>query len=216
MRRRLPLALVAALALAAGGCDWYYNTLPSPDDALKLVPWFDHMVRSPAVHPFESAGVPREPVPGTVPVTGARPDWAAEWATGNTTTADALVNPYAAGTDTLVQRPAAEVAVIPASVEARGDTLWQTFCATCHGDQGEGMGIVGRLMGAPPVTTPRAAAFTDGYLYSIIRYGRGVMPRYGDKIYADADRWAVVLHMRKLQQAAQPAAPATATTGGTQ
>jgi mono/diheme cytochrome c family protein len=35
----------------------------------------------------------------------------------------------------------------------------------------------------------------------MIRYGRGVMPHYGDKVYRPADRWAVVNYVRKLQAA---------------
>ena len=52
--------------------------------------------------------------------------------------------------------------------------------------------------------------YTDGYLYSIIRYGRGLMPKYGDKLPDQADRWAIVNHVRGLQAAA----PAQAATGG--
>jgi hypothetical protein len=66
-------------------------------------------------------------------------------------------------------------------------------------------------MGAPSLLTDRARAFSDGYLYSIIRYGRGVMPRYGDKIFNQGTRWAVVNYVRMLQSqgraAAAPAAP---------
>jgi len=56
--------------------------------------------------------------------------------------------------------------------------------------------------------TDRARGFSDGYLYSIIRYGRGVMPRYGDKVYRPADRWAIVNYLRRLQQGAVPPAVA--------
>jgi mono/diheme cytochrome c family protein len=45
-------------------------------------------------------------------------------------------------------------------------------------------------------------AWTDGYLYSIMRYGRGVMPRYDDKIRGQ-DRWHVVNYVRQLQAAAR-------------
>ena len=54
-------------------------------------------------------------------------------------------------------------------------------------------------MGAPSLLTPRARGYADGYIYSIIRYGRGVMPRYGDKVPIPAERWAVVSHVRRLQ-----------------
>jgi hypothetical protein len=42
-------------------------------------------------------------------------------------------------------------------------------------------------------------ALSDGYLYAIVRYGRGVMGRYGDKIWLPSDRWAVVNYVRELQ-----------------
>jgi len=57
-------------------------------------------------------------------------------------------------------------------------------------------------MGAPSLLTPRAAGFSDGYIYSIIRYGRGIMGQYGDKIYRPADRWLVVSYVRYLQDTA--------------
>lgn len=189
--RRLRLA---ALALLVTGCDLYYNDIPSPDSALHLVPWFDAMIRQPAVHPYQRADIPRNAVPGTVPITGGEADWSAEWGVGNTTTADRLVNPLAGQ---------------PAS--AKGDTLYHTFCAVCHGSTGNGDGPVGPRVAALPLTTPRAMAWSDGYLYSIIRFGRGVMPRYDDRVRGQ-DRWHVVNYVRQLQAAASAqSAPA----GGT-
>ena len=189
--RRLVHGGVLALALLTAGCETYYYDIPSPDDALHLVPWFDAMITQPAVYPYQSNDVPRDTPAGTVPVTGGERDWSAEWATGNTATADRLANPLAGQ-------------VVPA-----GDTLYQNFCAVCHGTSGAGNGPVAHLVGAPSLLTERARGYTDGYLYSIVRYGRGVMPRYGDKVFGER-RWAVVNHVRQLQAAA----PAPA--GGTQ
>ena len=61
-------AMVAALLLGLSGCNWYYDRLPSPDDLMKVVPWFDHMITTRAVFPYARADVPRTSVPGTVPV----------------------------------------------------------------------------------------------------------------------------------------------------
>ena len=69
-----------------------------------------------------------------------------------------------------------------------------------------------RLVGVPSLLTDRARGYTDGYLYSIIRYGRGLMPKYGDKLPDQLDRWAIVNHVRVLQAGAP--APAPATSGG--
>jgi mono/diheme cytochrome c family protein len=68
-------------------------------------------------------------------------------------------------------------------------------------------------MNAPSLLTESAQGRSDGYLYSIIRYGRGVMPRYGDKVYLREDRWAIVNYVRKLQRDASVVLPAP-TPGG--
>lgn len=213
MRPHNRLALLAGLALVAGGCDWYYNDVPSPDDLWHITPWFDHMIVQKSVHAYSRVDVPRYTPEGTVPVSGGEPDWGAEFAQGKTATADALKNPIAGGAPGPTPRHGAATAEIPGSIDAKGDTLFQNFCATCHGPAGAGDGPVGRRMGAPPLLSPRARGFSDGYIYSIIRYGRGLMPRYGDKLYDPIDRWAIVNHVRKLQAAA-PAPPAATAPGG--
>ncbi|HEX3275295.1 MAG TPA: cytochrome c [Gemmatimonadales bacterium] len=194
-------AALAALALATTGCDVWYNRVPSPDDLWHVVPWFDHMIQAKYIHPYQTAAVPRYTPAGTVPVTGGEPDWSAEWTTGKTTTADALKNPYApaAGDSGKASPPGPAIAVIPREVEAAGDTMFQNYCAVCHGTAGDAKGPVSSRIGAPSLLTGRARAYSDGYLYSIIRYGRGVMPRYGDKVYLPSERWAIVNHIRKLQ-----------------
>jgi mono/diheme cytochrome c family protein len=192
MTPRRPLAGLVALVLAASGCNAYYNA-PGPDDLMHIVPWFDAMIKQASVHPYERADIPRNTVAGTVPVTGGAPDWEAEWAAGNRTTANLQVNPLAGR-----------------SASATGDTLYHTFCSPCHGNVGQGFGLVGAKMGALPLTSDRARAFTDGYIYSYIRYGGPVMPRYGDKIRGNM-RWEIVNYVRQLQAAATPAA---ATPGG--
>ena len=208
MRRRDRLVLIAGVALAAGGCDWYYNDVPSPDQLWEVIPWLDQMVVQKSVNPYSRADVPRYTPDGTVPVTGGEPDWSAEWLSGKTTTADALKNPAAGAPAGGVPRHGAETAFIPGTIDAKGDTLYENFCATCHGSGGAGDGPVGRKLGALPLISPRARAYTDGYIYSIIRYGRGLMPRYGDKVYDPVDRWAIVNHVRKLQaEAPLPPSP---------
>ncbi len=206
-RWSLPAA-VAALALLVGGCDWYYTDVPSPDDLMHVIPWFDHMIYSRAVHPYSRADIPRNTVDGTVPVTGGEKDWSLEWAAAKTTTADALQNPTVNGVSGPEVMTGAAVPRLPGTLDAKGDTLFQTYCALCHGEAGAGNGLVGRKIGAPSLLTARARAYTDGYVYSIVRYGRGLMPRYGDKVYEPIDRWAIVNRVRKLQAAAPAEPPA--------
>lgn len=213
--RNALLAVVAALALGTSACDTWYNSVPSPDDLMHKVPWFDHMIYQKYVDPYGRADVPRYTPTGSVPVHGGEPDWrVGDPATlqygFDTLVANKLANPTLPGATGPVDRPASEVVRIPANLDARGDTLYLTYCSMCHGLSGAANGTVSPKIGAPSLLTERARGYTDGYLYSMVRYGRGVMPQYGDKIYDPMDRWAVVNHVRKLQAAAAP----TATVGG--
>jgi len=190
-RRLLPLLTVLLL----GGCDAYYDGW-SPDDLVKAIPWFDHMITSRAVHPYARSDIPRTTVPGTVPITGSEGDWGSS---------DRFQLQYA------FDSSAAKRMMNPTNPEetlVRGDTLYHTFCAVCHGGAGAGDGAVGlRMGGAPSLLTDKARAYADGYLYGMIRYGRGLMPQYGDKVYRPLDRWAIVNYVRKLQREAAAAAP---------
>jgi mono/diheme cytochrome c family protein len=170
------------------------------------------MVHARYIRPYETSAVPRNTPEGSVPVRGGEPDWSADWIAGRAASANALRNPLAGG-GAGARPPGPNVPVIPRNVDAIGDTLYQNFCTVCHGPTGNADGPVSGQIGAPSLLTARARAYSDGYLYSIIRYGRGVMPRYGDKIYAPVERWAVVNHVRKLQaqSPAPPAQPGAAT-----
>jgi mono/diheme cytochrome c family protein len=204
-----PLARVGRHAylglVLLGGCNFYYDKVPSPDDLMKLVPWFDHMVRSPAIHPYEKAPAPRDTPRGSVPITGSEP----EWGTGDP-------SKLAYGFDTLAAARTSNPLGRGVALE-KGDSVYHNFCAVCHGPVGDGKGPVGPRMGAPSLLTDKAKGYTDGYLYGIIRYGRGVMPQYGDKIFLSHDRWAAVNYLRRLQgfaaDAAGPAPDSAATKG---
>jgi len=93
---------------------------------------------------------------------------------------------------------------VPASAEslARGEELYTRICATCHGPDGSGTTAlifeVHPAMAAYPLQGERAVAFTDGYLYGMVRVGRGLMPPYGHQI-SHYDRWHIVNYVRQLQ-----------------
>src|SRR5829696_739693 len=130
MKRKLALA---ALLLVTAGCDFYYYRLPSPDDLWHVIPWFDHMIHARYIRPYETQQVPRYSPEGSVPVTGAEPDWSAEWVSGKATTANALRNPFAGNPASAPRSDGPSVPAIPREVAAAGDTLYQNFCSVCHG-----------------------------------------------------------------------------------
>ena len=85
---------------------------------------------------------------------------------------------------------------------ARGEQLYDRTCVVCHGPDGAGstgyIFEVHPVMVAYPLRGERALAFSDGYLYGMIRVGRGLMPAYGHQI-THYDRWHIVNYVRQLQ-----------------
>jgi mono/diheme cytochrome c family protein len=71
-------------------------------------------------------------------------------------------------------------------------------CLPCHGERADGQGSVVKY-GFPPITLQSDAAKnrTDGYIFGMIRNGRGLMPSYNR--IEEMDRWDVVNYLRMLQ-----------------
>jgi mono/diheme cytochrome c family protein len=92
----------------------------------------------------------------------------------------------------------------PASL-ARGEELYLRWCVVCHGP--DGVGANAYIAGLHPVlpaynlSGPIVTAYSDQYIYAMIRVGRGLMPEYGSRI-AHFDRWHIVNYVRQLQQQA--------------
>ncbi len=181
-RRALSLVAIVIAGAASSAC----TTL---DKAIATVPIFTDMHDQVAIRPFEgpldSLGHKQYtfhfvPPAGSVPTTGHEDSLDLY-----TSDLKQLKNP---------------VAALPASV-GRGRKIFNTYCIVCHGAEGHGDGTVsGRFMGlVPALTTDQAKGRSDGYLYAIIRHGRGAMPPYGDKIRDQTDRWNVVNYVRTLQ-----------------
>ena len=167
------LVLAAGLLALSAGCTRF-------DRAVGKVPWFTTMRDQVAIRPFEAPRL--TPPEGSIPVTGEE-DSLDIYGAG-LRIVDAMKNPM----------PRSE------AVLSRGDKIYHTYCTVCHGPQGRGDGTVaGRFGYVPDLTQPVTQQRSDGYIYAILRHGRGVMPRYGDKIRDPRDRWAVVWYVRQLQ-----------------
>jgi mono/diheme cytochrome c family protein len=82
-----------------------------------------------------------------------------------------------------------------------GRKYFQINCAVCHGEAGDGNGALKQLnpaYGFPPsLLTESAKGRTDGYIWGMIRNGRGLMPPYNR--IEETDRWDVVNYIRGLQ-----------------
>ena len=81
---------------------------------------------------------------------------------------------------------------------ANGRKYFTINCVPCHGDRAMGDGPATRY-GMPGInlTTDMTKARTDGYIFGMIRNGRGLMPPYNR--IEEMDRWDVVNYLRALQ-----------------
>lgn len=174
------LALLATVAL--GGCTEIENAMAS-------VPILNFMREAPSFDPYEA---PRPAPENSVPVESPGEIWepAVEPTEANLTEwGGSLTNPL----------PMTE------PVLERGARVYQINCAVCHGVLGVGDGPVvgqGKLPFATNLTLPTTVDRTDGYIYAIVRLGRGLMPSY--RRIPPQDRWAVVNYVRHLQQSGEP------------
>ncbi len=81
---------------------------------------------------------------------------------------------------------------------ANGRKYFQINCSVCHGDRAMGDGPATKF-GMPGInlTTDMTKGRTDGYIFGMIRNGRGLMPPYNR--IEELDRWDVVNYLRALQ-----------------
>lgn len=85
-----------------------------------------------------------------------------------------------------------------------GGQQYQINCAVCHGPAGMGDGPVTKF-GYPPMPIgagSKAATVSDGYIFGMIRNGRGLMPPYNR--IEEQDRWDLINYLRAVQAGSAP------------
>jgi mono/diheme cytochrome c family protein len=162
----------------------------------------------------------RQPVPGTVARGFLRED--TEFFTGKKSNRTNSQGAPAATAGAATQRAATEASATQSSaaqgsaaypddidyfpievnqaVLERGRERYEIFCSVCHGQTGNGDGMIVRR------GFKRAASFHDdrlrqapvGHFFDAITNGWGVMPSYAPQITAQ-DRWAIIAYIRALQ-----------------
>ena len=84
-------------------------------------------------------------------------------------------------------------------VRDEGAWLYDVYCAICHGATGQGNGkIAEHYRRMPNLSLPQIQAYTDGWIYSIIREGGFNMPASAESLSVD-ERWALVHFLRTFQ-----------------
>jgi mono/diheme cytochrome c family protein len=172
--RRLAVLLVP---LSLGACDWFTNFTRQP----KIDPWEVATMDSTRRDSVPPRGNPQ----GSMPMRGGSvPDFVVSYSRFPMTidSMSGFVNPT----------PPTDESI------ANGHRYYAINCAVCHGDTGDGVGTLTQFQFPPiPLTNPSALGRSDGYIYGMIRNGRGLMPSYNR--IEHMDRWDVVNYIRGLQ-----------------
>lgn len=162
---------IAALLLAATGCSWFTDFKQQP----KIDPWESVADTIP----------PRGNPQNSVPVYGTAAPGYEYGRTPLPGTIDSMAgipNPVAPDGRSL----------------ANGRINFQINCAVCHGPLGHGDGPATKFGMVPmPLISDHAKGLTDGYIFGMIRNGRGLMPTYNR--IEEPDRWDIVNYVRSLQ-----------------
>jgi len=167
--------VLGALVALTSACSWFTGFVEQP----KLDPW--EAVSYPTRTLQPSRGNPQY----SVPITGtfvAAFQISYQPLPNTVDSMSGLKNPTAPAEGSLVN----------------GRKLFQINCSPCHGPAGKGDGPVGKYgLPAPSLLLDHAKGLSDGYIFGIMRNGRGAMPTY-DRI-EEMDRWDVVNYVRGLQ-----------------
>ncbi|MEO7369175.1 MAG: cytochrome c [Gemmatimonadaceae bacterium] len=172
--------LVAPLIIGMSGCEWFTDFKRQPSL------WTWEPVKDTLT---PSRGNPQYSVPvNGMAVAGIQVSYAA--LPGTIDSMAAIPNPTPVSAASLVN----------------GRKYFQVNCSPCHGDKGMGDGPATKF-GMPGINllTDVTKGRTDGYVFGMIRNGRGLMPPYNR--IEEPDRWDVVNYLRGLQGAAGQEVP---------
>lgn len=177
------MAVLAAVPALFGACDWFTDFKDQP----RIEPWesygFANGTDSMSVDTIPFRGNPQ----GSVPITGVA-----------VSAFQVSYRPLPNVLDSIAAVTGANPVPMDERSLANGHRYYQVNCATCHGDTGAGNGRA-TLFGMVPISiiSPTAQGYPDGYIFGIIRNGRGIMPSYNR--IEENDRWDVVNYVRALQ-----------------
>jgi len=89
---------------------------------------------------------------------------------------------------------------IDEAVMKRGQNRYRIYCTPCHGELGDGRGmVVQRGLTPPPSYHSKVVReMSVGHYVDVIEHGHGAMYSYAARV-APRDRWAIAAYIRALQ-----------------
>ena len=79
-----------------------------------------------------------------------------------------------------------------------GKKLYGIYCALCHGEKGDGKGVLvqrEKILGVPNY---KSRELTEGSIYHILYYGRNTMPAFANQL-SEKERWQVAMYVEQLR-----------------
>jgi cytochrome c553 len=83
----------------------------------------------------------------------------------------------------------------------KGKTVYTNFCVHCHGEKGDGNGILverDKFAGVPSYYSTALAELPEGKMYHTIFYGKNMMGSHASQINFE-ERWQVIEWVKKLR-----------------
>ncbi len=81
---------------------------------------------------------------------------------------------------------------------ANGKELYGIYCAVCHGNKGDGQGILmtrEKFLGVPSYADRE---ITPGSIYHVLMYGKNAMGSHAGQVNAE-ERWQIAQHVMELR-----------------
>ncbi len=85
-----------------------------------------------------------------------------------------------------------------------GKLLYSRICLHCHGENGNGQGLVGvKYKGVPNYATGEYTKMNDAHIYHVIQWGKNRMMPHGSQVTPE-ERWKIAMYVRVLQRGEGP------------
>ena len=184
MKRRIEVSALALATLASLGCARGCTSSRPP---IHAVPNMDYQEKlqpqEESAFFYDGVGM-RQPVAGTVFRGALERD--AAFLTGKAPDGSFLGESPLPVTDAVLER---------------GAQRYSIYCQPCHDPRGTGTGILFEYGGVPTASfhDEQRRAYPAGRVFDVITNGSGLMSGYAWPI-PPADRWAIVAHVRRLQE----------------
>ncbi len=179
MKKFIKIVVVLVLVMSVSSCDKRTRSVQYMPDMYTSVPYDVNGASG-----INGAPVNLRPVAGTI-ARGGQPAYDIEDTTEGYEKAKAeLTSPLEATAENL----------------ENGKAMYTIYCASCHGNKGDGNGILSqreKFEGIPSYSDP-ARNITAGSIYHVIMYGKNLMGSHASQL-TNKERWQVVQYVEKLR-----------------